>query len=98
MATSELLIYTDEQRDRLEQRLAAEKDKVALLERRTGTLRIIAYRAMKNCVNTIYIEDEANRTSCEYVVGDDEILEWFYHACAHRDFHLPPAAEENDGA
>lgn len=92
MSTTET--YSESHRDRVETQLAAERDKVDLLERHSNGIHVIAYRAMKECVNTIWIHDEGTNTSCEYQVGDHEILEWFYHACAHREANMPIYLEE----
>lgn len=88
MSQMELIRYTEDQRDELELMLSEQANKVDLMERYNNGLRVIAYRAMKECVNTIYVHDERVNDSCEYVVDDDEVLEWFYHACAHKDFNI----------
>lgn len=84
------LVYTESRRDRLEQQLSAEANKLAIEERRNYGMRVILYLMVKEGLLSIYCEDMRTQSSAEYPVEPENAYEWFDHAFAHQDANLTP--------
>lgn len=71
---SELILYTETQRDELEQELAQVANKRELAERHNHGINVIAYWLVKENVCTIWVQDERTNSASEFVVPNDEVF------------------------
>jgi hypothetical protein len=89
--------YSEVQRDRLEEQLAAEANKLELDSRHSNGITVIAYwlKAENQCL--IFVHDERTDSACEFVVSNDEVYEWFNHPFANKDCVMPAYGQSQNG-
>lgn len=88
--STELVPYTETDRDELEQMLTEQANKVNLRERAANGMRVILYHLMKENITLIYCQDERTNSAAEFEVPNSEANVWFDHAFAHQDANLEP--------
>ena len=83
--TSEIMVWDETQVKQVE----ALPIKRELLERHSSGIQVIVYWLKQNNVVTLSLIDEDSNSGCEFVIPNDEVMEWFAHPFAHPDANMP---------
>lgn len=96
---SELVPYTEARRDEVERELAEIDNKKELIRRSSNGITVIAYWHKAEDVVSLYVHDAGTNGSTEFLVPNDEVMEWFTHPFANPDCIMPVYEQgEDDGA
>lgn len=91
---SELIRYSEAQRDELEDELANKRE---INRRSANGITVVAYWLMREQVALIFVHDAQTNGSVEFPVPPGEVMEWFNHPFANQQCVLPVYEDEYDG-
>ena len=84
MATMELIPYTPDEQAILDEQAY---NKPEINHRFNSGVTVIAYWLRQHNICTIYVQTDDG--AAEFVVPNDEVMEWFNHPLAHPDAMIP---------